>query len=743
MTVSFPAAARRPPDGVRGRRRRTLTGAARRGLRAAVLLAASTGMALAIVAAPAPAPADAATGAPEPSATPSATDAADAANLSVVVAPAGNGVVSATVVSVAVAVSNTGDAPAASGTVTIALSRSPLATSAEVTSWLDAQTVADTAVASVPVTAVVARGTATATAAVDLAALGALAPGVYPLSAAYASSSTGAQPLVAHSVLTVPDAASAASGVGVVVPITAPPTTTGLLSADDLKTLTADDGALRTQLNAVTGTPAILAVDPAIPAAIRVLGSSAPASARQWLADLLALPNSRFALQFGDADLATQITAGLPAPLSVSSLDPYMSPRNFTSAAPAAGSGASPTATAAPDGRTLPTLAQLLDIGSSRANVFWPATGSATAGVVSALQGMAQPADPADPAPITLVATDALTGAVGARADAAGAGILAYDDGASSALRVASLASDPVHQGAGLAAASAYASLATRGAAASAPLLVVIDRATGRSATGLRAAITAASSLAGRAPWDLSALLAAPAAAVSVTGGDAADQTRVQALRDLLDQENRVAAFATVLADPTLLTAPDRAEILQLMANVWRAAPDQFATALSDHRDATSTTLGAVAIVPPSDITLLASSAPLTFSVRNDLPWPVTLTLSATPNDPRLIVQKTADVSAGATQSTRVQVPVQARVGSGESTLDLQLRSSAGVEIGPQVRVAVSVRAEWESVGIIVMSVLIGAMLVLGILRTARKMRRRRTAAATAAENPRTEDVDG
>jgi putative peptidoglycan lipid II flippase len=123
--------------------------------------------------------------------------------------------------------------------------------------------------------------------------------------------------------------------------------------------------------------------------------------------------------------------------------------------------------------------------------------------------------------------------------------------------------------------------------------------------------------------------------------------------------------------------------------------------------------------------------------VRNDLPWPVTLTLSATPNDPRLIVQKTADVSAGAAQSTRVQVPVQARVGSGESTLDLQLRSSAGVEIGPRVRVAISVRAEWESVGIVVMSVLIGAMLVLGIVRTARKMRRRRIAAATAAHNPR------
>jgi hypothetical protein len=61
--------------------------------------------------------------------------------------------------------------------MTIALSRSPLATSAEVTSWLDAPDSADTTVASVPVTAVVARGTATATAAVDLGALGALAPG--------------------------------------------------------------------------------------------------------------------------------------------------------------------------------------------------------------------------------------------------------------------------------------------------------------------------------------------------------------------------------------------------------------------------------------------------------------------------------------------------------------------------------------------------------------------------------------
>jgi len=732
MTVSFPADARRTPDGAQTRRRRFPR------VRAIVALA----IAVAITA-PASAGAASATAA---SLAPSATQSA-ASSLSVALAPAGNGVVTATVVSVTFSVSNTGDAPAPGGEVSIALSRTPLGSSADVSAWLESDARAETVVSTAPVSGAAARGTATATTAIDLAANGApaLAPGVYPLSAVFSpdgGAGTGGaagSDLVAHSVLTVPDSASAAGGVAVVVPITAPPTTTGLLTADDLKTLTADDGALRTQLSAVTGTSVILAVDPAIPAAIRVLGSAAPASAQQWLADLLALPNSRFALQFGDADVTTQLAAGLPSLLSVSSLDPYMSSKDFTSvpSTPDSTPGATASAAPAPSAGSLPTLSQLLDIGEARSDVFWPATGSATADLVARLDAPA--ADGASP--ITLVASSTLSGAVGARGDAAGSAVLAYDDGASASLRAASLASDTVHQGAGLAAASAYASLATRGSAASAPLLVVVDRASGRSSTGLRTAITAASALAGRTPLDLSALTAAPAVPVTIVGGNAADDARIDAVRTLLDDETRISSFASVLADTTLLTAPERAEILQLLGNVWRAVPDQFSTAVADHNDATATTLDSVAIVPPSDITLLASSAPLTFSVRNDLAWPVKLTMSASPNDPRLIVQKSAEVAVGPRQSTRVQVPVQARVGSGESTLDLQLRSVSGIDIGPGVRVAVAVRAEWESVGIVVMSVLIGAMLVFGVVRTVRKLRRRRRPAPTSAAEE--EDVVG
>ncbi|HYP72964.1 MAG TPA: DUF6049 family protein, partial [Microbacterium sp.] len=94
---------------------------------------------------------------------------------------------------------------------------------------------------------------------------------------------------------------------------------------------------------------------------------------------------------------------------------------------------------------------------------------------------------------------------------------------------------------------------------------------------------------------------------------------------------------------------------------------------------------------------------------------------------PRLIVQNTTPVEAGASQNTRVSVPVEARVGSGESMIRLQLRSPSMVAIGPSVPVHVAVRAEWESVGLVVMIVLVAGMIVAGVVRTVRRLRRRGT----------------
>ncbi|WP_447587329.1 DUF6049 family protein [Microbacterium lacticum] len=706
---------------------------------APAMLAALLTLALAGPAAAAPSASSPATTTTAPAAT------GDASTVTFAVAPSADGVVTAgQPLAVSVSARNATGSTVPASSVHLTTSTQALATRADVKAWLAAPAAdaarTELAVADGEVPSIVPLGVGSATLSLDATALAALAPGVYPLRADYGS---GASTTTAVSVFVVPGDAGTGA-LGLVAPLTAPAQSTGLLTSTELAELTAPDGELRAQLDAVSGTAAILAVDPAIVAAIRVLGTSAPASATRWLADLLQLPNSRFALQFGDADLAAQVAAGQSTPLTVSTLAPYLTESDFTgiTPTPAPSGSADPTADPTPGptgapaptptptgntgtGPTLPTLAQLTDIGAGTGSVFWPASGTATADVVAALGALTVD----DIASITLVDSETVTGsetqaAAGARGTANGAQVLVYDADASRALATAAATDMPLTRAEALAEASAYAALAVA-ADPSAPLLVALDRPSEVTGAGARAAVVAGTHLAGRAATDLATLTAAPAATLSIAGGEVPTD-RAAVLTALLAGEDELTDFATILADPALITARERASILQLLGNGWRAQPAQAAAALEAHRTQTQETLEAVAVVPPSDITLAATSAPLTFSVRNDLPWPVSLRLIATPNDPRLVVQNTTEVEAGPEQNTRVQVPVEARVGSGESTLSLQLRSPAMVAIGDTVPVHVTVRAEWESVGLIVMATLVGAMIVIGIVRTVRKMRRRK-----------------
>ncbi len=640
------------------------------------------------------------------------------ADVTFTAAPTDSGVlVAGQPLTVALHASNTTAVPAPAGGVRIAIGESPLTTRDALNSWLagDAPAPAAREIGTATVGELEAFAERTETATIDPEATGlsTLAPGVYPLTATYASARGD---LVAASVLVVPDAAATGT-VGVIVPITTAARAEGLLTAEELETLTGVGGDLRGQLNAVAGTVATLAVDPAIVASIRVLGTSAPESAQLWLSELLALPNARFALQFGDADLAAQIGAGLGAPLTVPSLAAELDESDF--AAPDAATDApSPTATGAPE-TVLPTLDELLDIGGGLGGYYWPATDTAGSATVAALAALATPETP-----VTTLVPSSVTGASSSgRADADGAALLVYDADVSAALQAVSVADDSVDRGRARAAASAFAALA--GAAdPGSSLLVTVDRGSDRTAAALRDAIDAALTLTGRSPVAFDATLAEPASAVTLSAVEP-DPARVGALTDMLTDETELTSFASVLTDPRLLLSPERTAILQLMGAAWLPDAAGFADAVDEHRDASRDTLGSVSILQPSGVTLAASSASLGLTVRNDLPWPVSLVLITTPNDPRVIVQNTTPIVAGAAQNTRADVPIQARVGSGESNLTVQLRSPSMIAIDAPLSVDVSVRAEWETVGIGVMIALVAAMLVLGVIRTVRRRRRR------------------
>ncbi|MFB8146253.1 DUF6049 family protein [Microbacterium sp. NPDC056003] len=636
--------------------------------------------------------------------------------------------------------------PTAPVTATLALGRAPLADRTALAAWLDGEEAGVTtqAVATAAMESVPSGSSRVAAARVEAAdpVLKGLAPGVYPLRATYG---TPSGTVTSTSAMVVPPTDGDEVGIGVVVPITADPTARGLLTADELTELTAPGGALTAQLDGVEGTAAILAVDPAIPAAIRVLGSSAPETATAWLERLEELPNSRFALQFGDADVVPQLESGLARPLAPTSLSAYMQPADFvpdpesdsdsdSAPPPQATPTPTPTEPVDPEAPVYPTLPELLDIGAgSRTAVYWPVAGTAGPAVVESLGDIRID----DQSSLTLLSsTSTAAGRAGdtvpAHGRAGDADLLVYDADVSDALAAASGLEEPPLRGAALAEATAYLAFATA-ESGGAPLLVNLGRNPDRSRVALGTTIGAATSAPDVTPFTLGGLANSAVSAVEIE--DAPEETvRTDVASALLQDEGELARFATILDDTSLLTGPQRAEILQLLGTGWLADDAGWTAAISDHRAATAATLDSVGLVPTSEINLFGSNVGLRFWVRNDLPYPVNLVLYVTPDNLRLNVQRANPLVAAAGSNSRVEVPVEARVGNGEVTLELQLRSRASVAIGDPESVDVNVRAEWESFGLAALGVVVGGLLLLGVVRTVLRLRARRRGADAAAD---------
>lgn len=669
-----------------------------------------------------------------PSAAVAATNSAPQEDpVSFVASPRSDGVVQADdTVTISARGFNPTSSPVEEGTVTVSVADVPLTTEQAITAWVNdgdgmGADAGFSELESANISALAAGGAATSSLSIDIgeSVLADRTPGVYPLRTEWQA---GELSLASESVIVLTDGEGEAA-IGVIVPLTAPALESAVLTSDQLAALTGPEGELRDLLDAVTGTDAILAVDPAIVAAIRLLGTRAPESATAWLDDLEGLSNSRFALQFGDADVAAAAQSETPEILRIPELASLRDPQGFTApATPDTNEGAGTDGAVS----TLPTNDELLDVGASRERVYWPVSSRAGAAAVTAISATNE----GDGDALTIVPSSAAsTPVTGARATTStGEQLIVADAAASRALTSATTTDTDIARARELATANALLSIAGD-TADGAPLAVIIDRPTGADGDDVRAAINATTTLPGAVNVSLDDLARAEPTTVALAESEV-DALRVDAIAQFREGEEQLARVATMLADPLLLTAAERAQVLQLLGAGWQSTPGAWQDARDRHFAQTAQMQDAVAIMPPSGITLLGSSAPLQFAIRNDLPWPVTVELEASPSDPRLIVQSSTTVEAGAGQTTRAGVPVRARVGSGDSTIELQLRGPTGIAIGSPAEAEVSVRAEWETAGIVVMSVVIGGLLLMGAVRTFLRIRRRDRDAvgATASE---------
>ncbi|UGS25706.1 DUF6049 family protein [Microbacterium resistens] len=672
-------------------------------------------------------------------ATPTPTPTPEPAGLGITLVPEAHGTYGpGAPLGATIAIDNADDTALGAGRVRLEIGRTALGDRSAVQSWLSGE---DAAAALSPLgegatTPVDAEETSTVTVVVPAADVGALAPGVYPIRATFSAPAAAADapspaPVSAVSVLVVPR--GPAPSVAVAVPVTAS-ARGALLNAEELTALTAPDGALSTLLDGVAGTSAILAVDPAIPASIRALGSTAPATATAWLTRLETLPNERFPLRFGDADTAAQASAGLEAPLGVDTLEPLLRPQDFAPTGPGTDATATPTPTPSPTPDPTPTaatpelpdLAELVDVGATRDDLLWPRGEVSAADVATLSRYRTSAAATDDPTVSILPSTSFGQGEaqapVPARGEVDGAPVLVSDAAVADALSRAAGEADALRRDAPLTEAVALLWFADPAS----PVLAGLDRADRRSAEGLRDAVT---TLSGGRPASLGELLASPAAALTVVSAPAAD--RAGAVSTLLEDEERVAAFATVLEDPRQLTVRQRISVLRLLAVGRNRGEADFADALAAQRDDTRDTLDAVGLQPSNPI-LISAAVDVPVWLRNDLPYPVSVRLEAEPSDARLDVQRFTDVTGQPDGTTRLTIPVEARVASGEVDLRMTLTSPTGVPIGDAQVARLTVRAEWENIGLVILGAVAVLLIGGGIVRTV--LRRRKAAVASSED---------
>ncbi|CAN5243617.1 hypothetical protein BH09ACT6_BH09ACT6_22910 [soil metagenome] len=688
-----------------------------------------------------------------PSPTPATSTPADPGSVTLTLAPDNAGSLApAQDLGLTVTVTNTTAGTVPAGVIHAWLDRTRLSTRSALTAWLDDSTSApqgaDSASVDIASAAVAPGMTASLRAAIPAAQIGVSAWGAYGLRATFSDNSTL---LDSRSAMVWAEGAPTTnSAVGVIMPITVPPTGAGLLPATALAAYTSDSGVLSRKLDQVAGRPITLAIDPMIIVSIRVLGTAAPQSALNWLARLAAAPNPSFPLTYGDSDLAVQRQAGAPSVLAPTSFDYALSSANFQTlpnpdpftlftqpTTPASSQAQPATPTPTPAAGQLPTIADLTAWNYSRTDIAWPSADTVASGDFAFFGHSGLTTSILSSDNVT-VADPSITPNAPASVDGSNAVLL--DAQITDALQTAANAATVAPRDSALAELSAIFAVTTGSSPGTTPSLAA---SLGRDAPGSSFGITRTLDVLEALPWVAEVPLADVLNAPQTPGVSLRDSPetpdRVATVSSMLTSESLVGDFAPVIDRPELITGRQRATLLTVLAQSWAADPEGRDTAEAAYRKQSDTTLSSVQIVDGSSINLLASNGDVPVNIRNGLDWPVTVTLQVTPSNGRLVVDPNRiEVTVEAQSQKSARVPVKAAVASGEVTLRLELFNRNGVLISRAEPLQINVSADWEGIGTLVVSILAVAFLAFGIVRQVLKRRRARHTATGA--DPGTSD---
>ena len=501
--------------------------------------------------------------------------------------------------------------------------------------------------------------------------------------------------------------------VAIVVPLVVPADANAFIGADALEQYTRPTGLLTRQLDAVLNRTVAIGIDPRIIVSIRILGSSAPASAVEWLSVLESAKNETFALAWGDSDLTLATQAGSPTVLGAEGFGFAINEELF---APSA-QNTDETATPNPEPSTAPDA--LPPLPTAKSLTAWPFT----------LEGLAWPRDnTVVAADLTTFAGSGFSSAILSAANVNrngdevavtldGLDAVVSDDEVSRALRAAAASASQEDWQA------AVTDLSATLASAPSNVVATLDRSPLGPAGRLADTLTALEANPSVTLVPLSEALAiSPQKAVLVDSPQ--DPASIATVTQLLAAETAERQFAVIAADPTAITDPRRLDLLALLSASWGVNPSGWAAATAAFLESSRTLRDSVQIVVNSNFTLLADSGALPISVSNELDQAVTVFITVRPQTALLAVgDNRVELIVEPNSQGKGEVPVQA-ISNGTVQILVTLNSSAGVQVGAPTVAEINVQAGWETPIVLVLAAIVVIVFAVGIVRNILRRRK-------------------
>ena len=527
--------------------------------------------------------------------------------------------------------------------------------------------------------------------------------------------------------------------VSVIMPITVPAQSTGLITAKALETFTAPTGVLSRQLDGVFDRPVTIAIDPLIIVSIRILGSAAPPSAIAWLNRLDQAPNDIFPLSYADADLALQAQAGATPLLAPTTFDQAIDPALFAAtdqSTPQASEPATPSATettvpstdppAPPSDGTPPTTEELLSWEYSATDIGWPAEGTVASSDLDVFT--------ASGLNTTILGGSNASGAAGdftpnASIDlGTGNGLgLVVDDPLAEALRSAAAArTDDAWRDAMAQVSSQLAVVSAERPGTARTLLATFDRGWPPSADRLTETIDALAGLLWSAPSTLQEVRASVPADEVTFDSQAQPEDRIATASGLLVREKAVTDFSTVLSNPVVVTGTQRLDLLALLSNSWMVQEASWMDAVDTSLAESTALLNSITVATKGPINVVGSQVDIPVTLDNSLDQAVTVMVQVVPSNGRLLVGDAVESTIEAQSARTATIPVTAAVGNGAVTLRVTLLTPAGTVLQQPALIPINVRADWEGLGSLLFAAFVVLFFGFGVWRNILRRRRER-----------------